>query len=75
LNESAEIEGQPARGGLVYADISKVEKLRGQGIPLEMFYGHTDHLLTVETPTGLEMETRVAAQLVVLDAVIEDHVK
>jgi hypothetical protein len=31
--------------------------------------------LTVETPTGLEMETRVAAQLVVLDAVIEDHVK
>jgi hypothetical protein len=40
-----------------------------------MFYGHTDHLLTVETPIGLEMETRVAAQLVVLDTVIEGHVK
>ncbi len=75
LNESAEIEGEPARGGLVYADISEVEKLRGQGVPLEMFYGHTDHLFTAETPTGLEMETRVAAQLVVLDAVTEDHVK
>jgi hypothetical protein len=75
LNENDEIEGEPARGGLVYVDISKVEKLRGQGIPLEMFYGHTDHLLTVETPTALPMETRVAAQLVVLDEVIEDHLQ
>lgn len=73
LNESEEIEGQPAEGGLVYPDISLEEKLRGQGIPLEMYFAHTDHLLTAETPTGLAMETRVAAQLAVLDAVIEDH--
>jgi protein MpaA len=75
LNESVEIEGESARGGLVYADIAKVEKLRGQGIPLELYYGHTDHLFTVETPTGLAMETRVAAQLAVLDAVIADQLK
>ena len=75
LNESEEIEGQPARGGLVFPDISLEEKLRGQGIPLELFYHHADHLFTVETPTGLQMETRVAAQLAVLQAVVEDHLQ
>ena len=75
LNESAEIEGQLARGVVVYPDISLEEKLRGRGIPLELYHGHTDHLLTAETPTGLAMEMRVAAQLAVLDLVIAEHLK
>ncbi len=75
LNTSAEIEGQPARGGLVFPDPTKEQELRGQGIPLEMYYRHTDHLLTSETPTSTELETRVSAHLMTLDAVIEDHLR
>ena len=73
LNGSAEIEGQPARGGVVYPDITEEEATRGRGIPLELFRHHTDHLLTTETPTGLDMETRVATHLAVLDAVVAEH--
>jgi predicted deacylase len=73
LNTAAEIEGQPAKGGLVTPDMSAVEKMRGQGIPLEMFYRYTDHLLTTETPTGLDMETRVNAHLAALETVLEAH--
>ena len=73
LNTDAEIEGMSAAGGIVYADIAKAEKGRGQGIPLELFYGHTDHQLTLESPTGLDMDVRVAAHIVALHAVVEAH--
>ena len=73
LNYSTEIEGQPARSGVVYPDITKEEAMRGQGIPLELFRHHTDHLITTETPTDLDMDTRVAAHLAVLDAVVAEH--
>jgi protein MpaA len=72
LNTSAEIEGHPAEDGLLFADIDK-EALRGAGIPLNMYQDHTDHLLTCESPTGLEMGQRVAAHRVALQALIEVH--
>ncbi len=73
LNTEAEIEGMPAAGGIVHADIAKAEKGRGKGIPLELFYHHTDHQLTLESPTGLDMEVRVAAHMAALNALVEAH--
>ena len=73
LNTDAEIEGMPAVRGIVHADTAEAERGRGRGIPLELFYGHTDHHLTLESPTELDMEVRVAAHMVALNAVVEAH--
>ena len=46
---------------------------RGAGIPLAMFFSHTDHLLTSESPTALDLETRIQAHLVTLEVVAAAH--
>jgi hypothetical protein len=38
-----------------------------------MFFSHTDHLLTSETPTALALEPRVQAHLVALEVVAAAH--
>jgi murein peptide amidase A len=73
LNLAGEIEGMAAAGGVVDTDVAQAEKGRGKGIPLELFHRHTDHLLTVESPTELAMSVRVAAHLAALDVVIAAH--
>ncbi len=73
LNLQSEIEGMAAAGGVVVADTAKAENERGKGIPIELYNDHTDHLLTSESPTGLDMQVRVAAHLAALDVVIAAH--
>lgn len=73
LNLSAEIEGMKAVRGVVQADNKRAERLRGQGIPIELYNGHTDHLLTLESPTERPLEMRVAAHMAGLDVVVAAH--
>lgn len=73
LNRQDEIEGAAAVEGVIVADTAKAERERGKGIPLELYRRHTDHLLTSESPTGLDMSVRVAAHLAALDVVIAGH--
>jgi murein peptide amidase A len=73
VNTSPEIEGLAAANGHIAPDPELEVARRGAGIPLVMFYRHTDHLLTSESPTALDMESRVAAHRVALNAVLGDH--
>ena len=73
LNLSNEIEGLSAVGGVVLPDEARVKALRGEGVPIELYYGYTDHCLTVETPTEQSMDVRVAAHMAALDTVVAAH--
>ncbi len=73
LNLNAQIEGMPAVRGIVQTDNKRAERLRGQGIPIELFNRHTDHLLTLETPTEQSLARRVRAHMAALDVVVAAH--
>ena len=73
LNTSPMIEELPAVNGLIAPDADQEIERRGAGIPLVMFFEHTDHLLTSESPTELDLETRVRAHLTALDAIVAAH--
>ena len=73
LNTSPLIEGHRAHNGCIRLDPAREEERRGEGIPLVLYQEHTDHLLTSESPTGLDMERRVQAHLVALEVVFEAH--
>lgn len=73
LNTHPVIEGQRARGGIIFPTEEKHEELRGEGIPVVIYDHHTDHLVVTETPTALPLEQRVRAQLAALEVVVEAH--
>lgn len=73
LNTDPVIEGLPATDGLVAPDAEAEIERRGAGIPLAMFFSHTDHLLTSESPTALALDTRVQAHLIALEVVATAH--
>ena len=74
LNTSSKIEGLSAENGLIAPDPREEVARRAAGIPLVMFFEHTDHLLTSESPTERDMDTRVQAHMTALETVIEAHV-
>ena len=73
INRESDIEGSPADGGVVHPDIGAEVQRRGEGIPIALYNGHTDHLITSETPTRESMGRRVQAHLITLDAMAEAH--
>ena len=73
INREAEIEGWPARDGVVTADSSRERMQRGDGFPLVLLRDHTPHKLTTETPTELPMEQRVAAHHTAFDALLTHY--
>jgi murein peptide amidase A len=73
INHNPQIEGWPADGGLIAPDPDQEVGRRGAGIPLAMFYGHTDHLLTSESASALGLAVRVAAHTAALEAVLQAH--
>ena len=73
LNTQPVIEGQRARGGIIFPTEEKHEELRGEGIPVVMYDHHTDHLVVPETPTALPLAQRVQAHLTVLEVIVEAH--
>ena len=74
LNTSPVIEGYPAKNGLLSPDPNVEVARRGAGIPLVMYFEHTDHLLTSESPSGEDIGVRVAAHMATLEAVVEAHI-
>ena len=73
INTSPVIEGFPARNGLILPDLHEEEARRGRNIPLMLFKKNTDHCLTCESPTALDMESRVQAHIAAFGAVAEAH--
>lgn len=73
INRDTEIEGWPARDGVVTADSSRERMQRGDGFPLVLLRDNTPHKLTTETPTELPMEQRVAAHHAALDALLTHY--
>lgn len=73
INRDSEIEGWPARDGVVTADSSKERMERGNGFPLVLLRDHAPHKLTTETPTELPLQTRVNAHHAALDALLTHY--
>lgn len=73
INTSPTIEGYPADQGLIVPSPQREEEWRGRGIPIAMYHEHTDHLLTTESPTHLDLGRRIEAHLMALETVVEVH--
>jgi hypothetical protein len=73
INTNPQIEGWSAHHGLIAPDPDQEVSRRGAGIPLAMYFGHTDHLLTSESPTGLDLAVRGTAHRTALQAVLHAH--
>ena len=73
INRALEIEGWPARDGVVSADSSRERITRGDGLPLVLLRDHTPHKLTTETPTELSMALRVQAHHAAFDALLAHY--
>ena len=74
LNENPVIEKERAVNGVIHPDLEAEKRRKGDGIPVALFQqGYTDHLLTPETPSGLPLPVRVAAQLATLEVLLEAH--
>lgn len=73
LNAAETIEGWPARRGVLTPDPAAEPGRPGVGIPVAMIRHHTDHLVVPETPTSLDLDTRVRAHLLTLEVLAAVH--
>lgn len=73
LNTAGTIEGWPAQQGVLTPDPAAERGRPGMGVPVAMIRYHTDHLLVSETPTALDLDTRVHAHLVTLETLAAVH--
>ncbi len=75
INRKRAIDGWTAAGGLIAPDPEREVERRGAGLPLVLFFDHTDHLMTSESPSGLAMDIRVAAHRTALQTVLRHHLR
>lgn len=73
LNLSQVIENEKARNGVIHPDLEAEKRRKGAGIPVALFQRHTDHLITTETPTHVEMAPRTRAHLIALERMMDAH--
>lgn len=74
LNLNPRIEGEKARNGVIFPNLSVERRRKGEGIPIALFQDrYTDHLVTSETPTSLALDVRVRAHLEAVDVILESH--
>ena len=73
LNTEPFIDGNQAENGIILLDPEREEAQRGPGIPTVIYYHHTDHWLTSESPTSLPLDTRVQTHLIALETMIQAH--
>ncbi len=75
LNTEPVIEGQAAENGVIHPSLELEVRRKGEGIPIVLFrQGYTDHLVTLETPSTLDLHVRVSAHLAGLEAIIAAHI-
>ena len=71
INENAEIEGEVAVNGVIHPNMEVARRKYGEGIPIALYQrGHTDHLVTSESPTAQPMDVRVAAHLAAVEVMV-----
>ena len=76
LNTAGTIENERAVEGVIHPNMDAERRRKGEGIPIALFQcGYTDHLVTSETPSSLDLARRVDAHLVALDAILEGHLR
>ena len=65
------IDGRTARNGLIRCRVTR-KTFAKIGFPeaIWLYFEHTDHAFTTETPSEFALERRVAAQVAMLDAVV-----
>ena len=74
LNLEPIIEGDRAVAGVLHPEPYTARRARrGHGTPVALYAGHTDHLLTLESPTPVQLQTRVDGHLAALAAVVAEH--
>jgi hypothetical protein len=74
INPAPVIEGDRAIAGVIHpAPYTARRASRGQGVPVALYERHTDHLLTLESPTPLPLQTRVDGHLAALAVIAADH--
>ncbi len=73
INRDAMIDGKQAQGGVIRPDTLARAKLNPEGIPIQLALRHTDHFITIETPTALDLNRRVRAQLTALRVILDFH--
>ena len=74
VNRESSIDGYPACNGVVSPDLAAA-KIGYQALPLYVYKFHSNHIVTCETPSGWDMERRIAAHLEALETVLESYAR
>ena len=70
IHRGSAIDDFPASDGVLSPDL-EAEEIGYQAMPLYMYNFHSDHIVTCETPSQLDLEQRIAAHLAALDTALE----
>ncbi len=74
INPAPIIEGDRAVAGVIHPTPYTARRAsRGHGVPVALYERHTDHLLTLESPTPAPLQTRVDGHLAALAAVAAEY--
>ncbi len=69
------IEGEDAVAGVIHPNMDVPKRRDGSGIPISLFRNeHTENMITSESPSSLELDIRVRAHLMAIEAALEQHV-
>ena len=76
VDDRGRIEGEDAVAGVIHPNLNVPKRRDGSGIPISLFRnGHTDNMITVESPTSLDLDVRVQAHLAAVEAALEAHAR
>ena len=74
VDDRSRIEGEAAVRGVIHPDMEIPKRKGGEGVPISMFRkGHTDRMITAESPSAFDLQTRVAGHLAAIETTLELH--
>lgn len=74
VDDRDRIEGEDAVAGVIHPNMNAPKRRDGSGIPIALFRnGHTDSMITAESPSGLALGVRVEAHLALIEEALTCH--
>lgn len=76
IDDRCIIEGEDAVAGVIHPNMDAPKRRNGSGIPISLFRnGHTDRMITAESPSSLDLDVRVRAHLATIEAALEIQIE
>lgn len=73
IDARTRIDGEDAADGVIFPNMNAPKLRDGSGIPISLFReGHTERMITAESPSSLDFDVRVSGHLAAIDGAL-DH--